>query len=79
MARHHQDMTAAIRPDMTAEIRSSHEFPDLKIEVTDMRSQENSGQQQQQQQQASQQRNLKRTMSDSDCDDVFSEESGKEP
>jgi hypothetical protein len=34
---------------------------------------------QQQQQQQQQQRSLKRPMSDSDCDDVFSEESGKEP
>lgn len=85
MARHHQDLTG-MRPDMGTEIRSSHEFPDLKIDVADIRNQESGQQQQQQQQQQAsqqgqthQQRSLKRTMSDSDCDDVFSEESGKEP
>lgn len=78
MARHHQDL---MRPDMATEIRSSHEFPDLKMDVADIRNQESGQQQQQasQQGQAHQQRSLKRTMSDSDCDDVFSEESGKEP
>ncbi|XP_015438548.1 PREDICTED: hairy/enhancer-of-split related with YRPW motif protein [Dufourea novaeangliae] len=88
MSRHqdirHQEMTG-MRPDMSAEMRTGHEFSDLKIDVADMRNQEPGQQQQQQQQQQSQQgqshqqRNLKRAMSDSDCDDVFSEESGKEP
>lgn len=73
----HQDM-----PGMS-EMRSNHEFLELKIE-TELRSQDSGQQQQQQQQQPQQtqghqQRSLKRTMSDSDCDDVFSEESGKEP
>lgn len=86
IARHqdvrHQDISG-MRPEMP-ELRSNHEFLELKID-TELRSQDNSQQQQQQQQQQSQQnqghqqRNLKRTMSDSDCDDVFSEESGKEP
>lgn len=84
IARHqdvrHQDMPG-MRSDMS-EMRSNHEFLELKID-TELRSQDSSQQQQQQQQpqqnQGHQQRNLKRTMSDSDCDDVFSEESGKEP
>ncbi|XP_011250799.2 hairy/enhancer-of-split related with YRPW motif protein [Camponotus floridanus] len=87
IARHqdvrHQDMPG-MRSDMS-EMRSNHEFLELKID-TELRSQDSSQQQQQQQQQQQpqqnqghQQRNLKRTMSDSDCDDVFSEESGKEP
>lgn len=86
IARHqdvrHQDMPS-MRADMS-EMRSNHEFLELKID-TELRSQDGGQQQQQQQQQqpqqnqSHQQRNLKRTMSDSDCDDVFSEESGKEP
>ncbi|KAL0128360.1 hypothetical protein PUN28_003564 [Cardiocondyla obscurior] len=90
MSRHdvtrHQEVPG-MRQEMP-ELRSNHEFLELKID-TELRSQDNSQQpqpqqQQQQQQQQSQQnqghqRNLKRTMSDSDCDDVFSEESGKEP
>ncbi|XP_015601613.1 hairy/enhancer-of-split related with YRPW motif protein [Cephus cinctus] len=79
-----------MRTDLT-ELRPSHELPELKIDVTELRTQESQQQTQQQvqqqaqqqqnqsQNQASQQRNMKRTMSDSDCDDVFSEESGKEP
>nr|XP_034189600.1 hairy/enhancer-of-split related with YRPW motif protein-like [Osmia lignaria] len=79
MARH-QDLTA-MRPDMTTDMRSAHEFPDLKIDVNQDTGQQQQQQQQQatQQSQTHQQRNLKRAMSDSDCDDVFSEESGKEP
>lgn len=78
----HQDVPG-MRPELP-ELRSNHEFLELKID-TELRSQDNGQQQQQPQQQQSQQnqghqqRNLKRTMSDSDCDDVFSEESGKEP
>lgn len=88
----HQDMPG-MRPDIP-EMRSSHEYLELKID-TELRASENSQQSQSQQQQqqpqsqpqqqqsqqsqSHQQRNLKRAMSDSDCDDVFSEESGKEP
>lgn len=70
----HQDMSV-MRPDLT-ELRPSHELPELKIDGAELRTREN----QQQQQTGSHQRSsLKRAMSDSDCDDVFSEESGKEP
>ncbi|XP_046426819.1 hairy/enhancer-of-split related with YRPW motif protein-like [Neodiprion fabricii] len=69
------DNIAGMRPDLT-ELRPSHELPELKNDITELRAQDN---QQQQQQQLSQSRGMKRTMSDSDCDDVFSEESGKEP
>lgn len=61
-----------MRPDLT-ELRPSHELPELKNDVTELRTQDN------QQQQVPQSRGMKRAMSDSDCDDVFSEESGKEP
>ena len=70
----HQDISG-MRPDLT-ELRPSHELPELKIDGAELRTRES---QQQQQVQSHQQRNLKRAMSDSDCDDVFSEESGKEP
>ncbi|XP_057330923.1 hairy/enhancer-of-split related with YRPW motif protein 1-like [Microplitis mediator] len=77
---HHGDINAGgmrqqNQHDLT-ELRPSHELPELKIDGPELRSRSDS---QQQQQQGHQQRNLKRTMSDSDCDDVFSEESGKEP
>jgi hypothetical protein len=81
----HQDIRQqdiqAIRSDISAigHARSNHEYLELKID-TDLRIRNNQPQQQQPpQNQGHQQRNLKRTMSDSDCDDVFSEESGKEP
>lgn len=73
----HQDMTG-MRPDLT-ELRPSHELPELKIDGAELRTQDAQQQAQQQAQAQGHQRNLKRTMSDSDCDDVFSEESGKEP
>ncbi|XP_066588630.1 hairy/enhancer-of-split related with YRPW motif protein 1-like isoform X2 [Prorops nasuta] len=76
IVRHQQDMSA-MRPDLS-ELRSTHELPELKIDVTELRTQDNQSQQPQGHQQPHQ-RNLKRAMSDSDCDDVFSEESGKEP
>lgn len=72
----HQDMSG-MRPDLT-ELRPSHELPELKIDGTELRTQDNQQAQQHSQSQGHQ-RNLKRTLSDSDCDDVFSEESGKEP
>ena len=73
----HQDMTG-MRPDLT-ELRPSHELPELKIDGAELRTQDAQQQAQQQAQAQGHQRNLKRAMSDSDCDDVFSEESGKEP
>ena len=72
----HQDM-GGIRTDLT-ELRPSHELPELKIDGAELRTPD-AQQAQQQNQNQGHQRNLKRTMSDSDCDDVFSEESGKEP
>lgn len=67
----HQEM-GPMRPDLQ-EIRPNHELPDLKLDVTELRTPQDS------QGQVQQQRNsLKRTMSDSECDDVFSEESSKE-
>ncbi|XP_043473613.1 hairy/enhancer-of-split related with YRPW motif protein-like [Leptopilina heterotoma] len=73
----HQDMSV-MRPDLT-ELRPSHELPELKIDGTELRTQDSQQQAQQHAQAQGHQRNLKRTLSDSDCDDVFSEESGKEP
>lgn len=76
-----QDMSQSMRPDLT-ELRPSHELPELKLDATELKlagAQDGQGQVQQGQTQQQPQRNLKRTMSDSDCDDVFSEESGKEP
>lgn len=71
MQRHQPELRhdiTGIRNELT-ELRPSHELPELKNDVTELRTQE----------QVPQTRGMKRAMSDSDCDDVFSEESGKEP
>ncbi|XP_034937446.1 hairy/enhancer-of-split related with YRPW motif protein 1-like [Chelonus insularis] len=69
----HQDMSTMRQSHELTELRPSHELPELKIDGPELRSRDS------QQAQTHPQRNLKRTLSDSDCDDVFSEESGKDP
>ncbi|XP_012252698.2 hairy/enhancer-of-split related with YRPW motif protein isoform X2 [Athalia rosae] len=69
----HDVIPTVMRSELT-ELRPSHELPELKNDVTELRTQDN-----QRQQQGPGTRGMKRAMSDSDCDDVFSEESGKEP
>lgn len=67
----HQDMGMRQTSHDLTELRPSHELPELKIDGPELRSRDTQNQ--------GHQRNLKRPLSDSDCDDVFSEESGKEP
>ncbi|XP_011297152.1 hairy/enhancer-of-split related with YRPW motif protein 1 [Fopius arisanus] len=67
----HQDMSGMRQSHELTELRPSHELPELKIDGPELRPRDGQNQ--------GHQRNLKRTMSDSDCDDVFSEESGKDP
>ncbi|KAK0086927.1 hypothetical protein PV325_002174 [Microctonus aethiopoides] len=69
----HQDMSGMRQGHELTELKPSHELSEFKIDAPELRSRDGS------QGQGHQQRNLKRAMSDSDCDDVFSEESGKEP
>ncbi|XP_063983765.1 hairy/enhancer-of-split related with YRPW motif protein-like [Diachasmimorpha longicaudata] len=68
----HQDMNGMRQTHELTELRPSHELPELKIDGPELRPRDSQNQ--------AHQRSLKRTIgSDSDCDDVFSEESGKEP